>query len=134
MYFWDHGPVLTPGDPDVKRTVKSVISFHHWSQDVHGLQMSPQLNQRLSIYKCHTNVCMSTMYLIINNVINDTFLIIKGIDKFIINLIINIYALIPWRQPFATSEKRRDLQKSTQTAKTLAYLMKNISLFIFNSD
>lgn len=34
------------------------------------------------------------MYLIINNVVNDTFLITDGIDKFIINLIINIYALI----------------------------------------
>lgn len=35
------------------------------------------------------------MYLIINNVVNDTFLIIDGTDKkLIINLIINIYALI----------------------------------------
>lgn len=49
------------------------------------------------------------MYLIINNVINDTFLITDGIDKFIINLIINIYALISWRQPFTTSEEKRDL-------------------------
>lgn len=33
-----------------------------------------------------------------------------------------------------TSEEKRDLQKSTHTAKTLAYLIKNISQFIFNSD
>lgn len=80
--------MLTPGDLDVKRTVQSVISFCHWSQDGHGLQMSPQLNQRLKICMCHTNVCM---YI---NVINDTFLITDDIDKFIMNLIIKIYALI----------------------------------------
>lgn len=35
------------------------------------------------------------MYLIINNVINYTFLITDGIDKFIINLIINYMLWYP---------------------------------------
>lgn len=52
---------------------------------------------------CHTNVCM---YI---NVINDTFLITDDIDKFIMNLIIKIYALISWRQPLTTSEEKRGL-------------------------
>lgn len=53
------------------------------------------------------------MYVIINNVINDTFLITDGIDKFITNLIINIYALMCWRQQFTTSEEKRSIEKHT---------------------
>ena len=42
--------------------------------------------------------------------------------------------LISSRQLFTTSEEERDVLKSTFTGKNLAYIIKNISQFLSNSD